>query len=92
VRGAEIISSTTIRKITIKQQSSWDTVQHKLKYEVQYGCKADTYHSAMHETPRAKQSSQSQPSALPPAWTLPAQKRRGAAGKPKEAQQEGSEA
>lgn len=81
-----------VRKITIKQKSIWDTVQHKLKCEIQYGCKKDTYHSAVHKTPRAKPSSWSQPDALHPAWMLPSQKRWKAAGKPREAQQDGSEA
>lgn len=85
--GAGIISSSTIRNITIKQKSTWDTVQHELKYKIQHGCQTDTYPSPVEKKPRAKEPSWSQP-----AWMLPSQKRWEAAGKPREGQQEGSEA
>lgn len=65
-----------IRSTTIKQKTlySWDTEQPQVKYEVQYGCQTDAYHSIEHKTARAEQPSWSQPDVLCPAWTLPWQK------------------
>lgn len=63
-----------------------------MKYEVQYGCQTDAYHSIEHKTARAEQAPWSQPDVLQPAQTLPWQKEWDQPGKPREAQQEESEA